>query len=181
MDLLLTVLTNTFAKNSLQHRLKLLREFLEFKYFTPHKNDNLIFLLNEFFINRQESRDEFNALNAWGYDFYNQFSRENFYQKLNEINQVSQTLPEVAVYLPVELPIYDIPKLGTWFRTNVNDRAIIDIKFDRTLIGGCALAFGGNYQDFSLRYYLEKNKEAVRKLIEDFLSLKSQRINQAKG
>lgn len=178
--LLTTILGNTFRQSDLKHRLVLLRQFLEFRFFKAHKNENLVFQLNEFFVSKKESRDEFNALNSWGYSFFSQFNKENSYKNLDAIEVAVQTLPVMTVYLPLELPIYEIPKLGAWLRLNVADNLIFDLKIDRALIGGCALAYRGNYRDFSLKFYLEKNKAAVKRVIEDYLELKLkvQRVNQ---
>lgn len=177
-DLLAAILTNTFSQSDLKHRLVLLRQFLEFRFFKPHKNENLVFQLNEFFVAKKESRDEFNALNSWGYSFFSQFNKDNTYEILDQIDAAVGVLPTMTVYLPLELPIYEIPKLGAWLRANVAGNLVFDLKIDRSLIGGCALAYRGNYRDFSLRFYLEKNKLGVKRVIEDYLELKLKAKNR---
>lgn len=169
-NLLTTILTNTYTQSDLNHRLGLLKGFLEFWYYQPHEKTNFLFLLNEFFTRGEESRDEFNALNFWGPNFYGEFSKENLYQLLNQIKKEAEALPTVTIFLPFVPPIYEIPKLGEWFRQNVSLAAVIDVKSDPRLIGGCALARRGVYQDFSLRYYIEKNRPAVLKVIADYVS-----------
>src|SRR3989338_2332956 len=169
MDTLETILSNTYTKKDLSHRLYLLREFLEERLFSEKKNANIIYQLNEFFEKKKEKRDEFNALVAWGYDFFEIFNTENLYTKLKEIEDKVGGLPVVTVYLPIFLPIYEIPKLGDWIRKNVQAGALVDLKADPQLIGGCALVWKGTYKDYSLRYYLDKSKEAIKRVVADYL------------
>ena len=169
-QLLDTILTNTYSTADLQHRLTLLREFLEDFFFTPHEHPNLIFLLNKFFVRKNESRDEFNALNAWGYSFYSQFNRENLYPTLEAIEKSAESLPTVTLFLPFVPPMYEVPKLGKWLRSNVDPRALMEIKTDIQLIGGCAVSYRGVYRDYSLRYYLQKSKPAILKVIGEYLA-----------
>lgn len=169
MNLLETILTNTYTKADLTHRTNLLREFLEYQYFTPHANSNFIFLLNEFFIAKNELRDEFNALMAWGQDFISLFTRENMYAGLKEISDGIAKLPTVTLFLPFIPPIYEVPKLCGWFRGNVGGDVLVDIKNNQELIGGCAVVWKGVYRDFSLRYYMSLRKEAITKVVGDYL------------
>lgn len=169
MTLLETILTNTYTKADLEHRLGLLKEFLEFQFFKPHQNLNLTYLLNDFINEKKEPRDEFNALFAWGFDFFNRFKEQNLYENLKEIGAQSLELPVVEMFLPIVLPIYEVPKLGNWLRENVSKNILVDLRLDPKLIGGCALAWKGTYRDFSLRFYIEKRKESVQKVIEDYL------------
>ena len=169
-DQLLTIfLANTLTKDSAQHRLSLTKEFLEYYFFTKHENQNLIYLLNKFINEKKENRDEFNALFTWGYHFFDLFTKKNMYNLLTELENRVRDLPTAVVYLPFVLPVYALPKLSAWFRTNVHPNFIIDLKSDRDLIGGCAIVWKGTYHDFSLRYFLSIKKAAVKKIVDDFL------------
>ena len=165
MEILETILSNTFTKDDLKHRVYLLKEFLEERLFSTKKNTNLIYQLNEFFNQRKEKRDEFNALVAWGYGFFENFTAENLYARLEDLESKLSKLPTVTIYLPIFLPIYEVPKLGDWVRKNVQTGTIIDLKADPDLIGGCALVWKGTYKDYSLRYYLDKSKESIKKVV----------------
>lgn len=162
-----TILSNTFDKISLNHRLNLLKGFLEYQFFSPHENTNLIYLLNQYFTLKRESRDDFNALVSWDNEFFNSFDQKNLYRNFNKISQEVLDLPTVTVYLPFRPSIYEIPRLGGWFRKNVSPKAIMDVKSDKSLIGGCALIWKGIYRDFSLRFYIEKNKVKLTKVVSD--------------
>lgn len=168
-QLLDIVLTNTYAIADLKNRLTILREFLEDYFFTPHEHPNLIFLLNEFFVRKDESRDEFNALNAWGYGFYSQFTKENLYQTLDSIEKSADELPTVTLFLPFAPTLYETPRLGKWLRSNVDPRSLMEVKTDISLIGGCAVSYKGIYRDYSLKYYLLRSKAAILKVIGDYV------------
>jgi hypothetical protein len=168
-QLLETILTNTYSTADLRNRLTLLREFLEDYFFTPHEHPNLIFSLNEFFVRKEESRDEFNALNAWGYGFYSQFTKENLYPTLDSIEKNGMSLPTVTLFLPFAPMLYETPRLGKWLRSNVNPRALMEVKIDVSLIGGCAVSYKGIYRDYSLKYYLLRSKAAILKVIGEYV------------
>jgi F0F1-type ATP synthase delta subunit len=163
MNLLETILGNTYTKTDLQHRVTLLREFLEYQFFKPHDKVNLVYLLNEFINTKGELRDEFNALMAWDFSFYSQFNKENVYNVLEQIEKESEKLPVVTIYLPFVLPIFETPKLGNWLRKNIASNVIAEIKTDATLIGGCSVVWNGEYRDFSLRSRMGKHKGTVKK------------------
>lgn len=168
-----TILSNTYTKSSLLSRISLLRNFLEFQYFLPHEKQNLFFLLNEYITDENISRDELNALTAWDYPFYDQFTPNNLYLTLKNLGTEALRLDLVTVFLPFYASIYEVPKLGTWFRKEINEEIILDIKVDVSLIGGCALSWKGVYHDFSLRYYLEKNKNKINSMLNDYFEVKT--------
>lgn len=169
-NLLDIVLSNTFSRASLFHRLNLTREFLEYQYFKPHENNNLTYLLNEFIDLKRENRDEFTALFAWNAPFFNKFDLKNFYGLLEKIENEARKLPSAILHIPFPEPPYEISKLCDWFRMNVHPKFVIDTRFDRKLIGGCAIDYKGVHYDFSLRYFLEKNKASIKAVIEDYLN-----------
>ena len=164
-ELLEVILANTFTVSDFNHRLSLLKGFLEYQFFKPHENLNLFYLLNEFINSNKELRDEFNALSGWGQSFYDSFNKINFYQLVSSLEKEVSSSPTVTLYLPFVPRLYEVPKLASWFRQNVHPQTMIDIKLDRRLIGGTAIVWKGNYYDFSLRYYLAKSKESILKVI----------------
>ncbi len=169
-QLLTTILTNTYATKDFAHRVNLLQEFLESFFFQPHEHPNLIFLLNDFFVKKDESRDEFNALNAWSYPFYNQFNAQNLYPLLAHLRQAADNLPVVTLFVPFSPELYEVPRLGKWFRANVGPTVLMEIKTDPRLLGGCALSWKGIYKDFSMRYYLQKSRTAILKVIGEYVT-----------
>lgn len=165
------ILSNTYTKNYLHRRLLLLREFLEYQFFKPHQNSNLFFLINEYFMAKNVSRDEFTAFTSWDFAFFNQFKRRDFYAVLKSLEEEASKLTVVVLSLPFAPSIYETVRLGRWFRENVADDVLMDINSDLNLIGGCALVWKGFYHDYSLRHYIEKNKAAVKNEIEEFLKV----------
>ncbi|MBI4099798.1 hypothetical protein HY440_02215 [Candidatus Microgenomates bacterium] len=61
------------------------------------------------------------------------------------------TVPELVVYVPAELPEVAVGRLGRKARTLFGEALFINFKVDATLIGGAALAWRGQYKDYSIK------------------------------
>jgi len=146
MDLLNTILTSTYTMQDLRHRIRILKSYLETKYFggkfdfTPE--DNI-------------------WLNSLGHDFYNNFSKENLYQTFQELEKKTANLNPLIIYLSFEPGITQIEAIHNWFRKNISQNILFDIKIDHELIGGAALVYKGIYRDYSLKAKIQENSQAI--------------------
>lgn len=57
----------------------------------------------------------------------------------------------VIVTLATTLPKEEVRRLGRWFRQNVDPQAVLELRYEAGLIGGCRIIFRGVEGDFSLR------------------------------
>jgi F0F1-type ATP synthase delta subunit len=55
----------------------------------------------------------------------------------------------------------EIAKIAGWFRTNVRKDMILEVKIDANVTGGCALIWNNTYYDFSLRYFMRKERAGI--------------------
>jgi hypothetical protein len=164
-----TVLSSTYIKADVLRRIHIIREYLEQRFFTPGEKHEL----PEYLDIAKIDPDDKNALITWGSTFFNQFTKENAYSILDLMTQEVKNLPIINMYVPVGLPHEDVGKLGTWVRQNVNASVLIELHIDASTFGGCAFAWNGVYYDYTLRHYMRKKTESIRKIISDYAAPKS--------
>ncbi len=58
---------------------------------------------------------------------------------------------KAVITLAVSLPKEEIQRLRQWFRQNVHPQALLEIRQDKKIIGGCQIIWQGFEGDFSLR------------------------------
>ncbi len=71
-------------------------------------------------------------------------SLEELKDKLRKLNVIQLTL----AFQPDEDAI---TTFSEWVKKNVGPTAIIDLQFDKTIVGGALIISGGQYKDFSVR------------------------------
>jgi F0F1-type ATP synthase delta subunit len=163
-QLLETIINTSFVKADVLRRTRIVREYLEQKFFTPGEKKNL----KEFLEGLQASEDDTKVLSKWGDAFFHSFTKENAYELLDKINGHVKDLPSVNLYVPVTLEPDDVAKLGDWFRKNVDSNVIIELHVESSTFGGCAFAWNGVYTDYSLKHYLHKRMDAISKVLTEF-------------
>jgi hypothetical protein len=166
---LTAVLSSSFVKADIMRRLRIIREFLEQLFYSPGEKHTL----EKYLSVSQVSSDDQAAIVSWGKDYFSQFTKENAYDLLNAMTEEIKNLPTINLYIPVRPPSEEIMKLGTWMRTNVNPRVLIELHVDPATFGGCSFAWNGVYYDYTLRHYLRKKTEAIRQLLTDYATPKS--------
>lgn len=163
-QLLGTILTSSFVKTDVMRRIRIVREYLEQRYYTPGGTKEL----PEFFTVAKIPEDDQKAITAWGKDFFSSFTKENAYDLLEHVLLKVKDLPTVNLYVPVEVSTDEAPKLGAWFRKNVNPTVLIELHVEQSTFGGCAFAWNGVYYDFSLRHYMHNKMTEIRKVLTDY-------------
>jgi hypothetical protein len=158
------ILSNSYTKGDIARRLRFLRQYLETCFFKPDETDMTKFLLSE-----HATTDDIDAFISWGKTFFDGFTKENAYKIIEDIEKYIKTMPMISLYIPYEPVPAELVKLGKWFRANVRETILIDMKIDPTLLGGCAFVWQGNYRDYSLRYYMEKKRDEITKLVESYV------------
>lgn len=82
-----------------------------------------------------------------------------------------EKVPELVVYTAVELRPEVQQKLGKKAREIFDTDFFIDFKVDPDLLGGAALAWQGQYNDYSLRAQFEEKEAEVKALWQKKLAL----------
>lgn len=151
-----TILKNTYTLTLLKHRLRILKSYL----------------LNQLFgANGQAlAAPDLAWLKSLPANFYQQFTKDNVYQIFavgeNYLNQIEPLI----LYLPFEVDDQAQVLLGESVRQTFSKPGmVLDIKYDPTLIAGCALVWKGVYKDYSLRAKIDQKKEEILEGFKKFL------------
>ncbi len=163
-QLVTTMLASSFMKADLLRRIRLVREFSEQRFFTPSGKKEL----PEFYTFANVSEEDQKVLNGWGKDFFSSFTKENAYDLLEKIAAKTKDLPAINLYVPINPDANEAGKLGAWFRANVDKFILIEVHVDSSTFGGCAFAWNGVYYDYSLRHYMHRKMDGIRKVLDEF-------------
>ena len=161
--LLQKLISVSHTKIDLNRRLRVLREFLEQKYYSGGTGD-----LDTFLKSANCSADDAKALSSLDRDFYKSFTKNNTYPVLNKITKLVNKEEVLHVYVPYEMSEQEKEKLGSWFKENVNGNLILEIHLDPALTLGCAFAFKGVYHNYSLKYFINNNRREIAKLMDRY-------------
>lgn len=148
MDILDTILTNTYTMTDLRHRIRILKAYLKNLLFGQAKSLEL-------------PPEDVAWLNALSKDFISQFSKDNLYSKFSELEKKLSSLSPLVVYLSFEPGREQIDAIGGWIKKNLTTSPLIEIKIDPGLLGGVALVNKGVYKDYSLRARIQQNGETI--------------------
>lgn len=168
-QLLESILKTTYVKADVMRRIRIVREFLEQKFFTPGDKKEL----KDFLVAQQIPQQEQDVVESWGKDFFTSFTKENAYDYLEYLNAKVKDLPTINLYVPVDLDAKGAIVIGTWVRTHIDKMALIELHMEKSAFGGCAFAWNGVYYDYSLRHYMRKKMDAIRNLLTAYAAPKS--------
>jgi hypothetical protein len=163
-QLLDTILASTYVKADVLRRLRIIREYLEQRFFTPGEKKDL----PEFLATQNVTTNEKDLIIGWGVAFFTSFNKENAYDYLEHMNTRVKDLPTVNMYVPIGLDSGQTVKIGLWVRANVDKEALVEIHVESTAFGGCAFAWNGVYYDYSLHHYMHKKMDGIRKVLDGF-------------
>jgi F0F1-type ATP synthase delta subunit len=151
------MLQNTYTTDDLVERLGLMRKFYNKRLFTENENVTLQEVV--------ESDCDEHTLNALEY-WVTTFSKENIqplviFEALDTVQEDLGGVPSVLLYVPVRFTHEQIEGFGKWFRENVQPNILLSIRIDPRSTGGCSFVWGNRYYDFSLKYFIDKQRENI--------------------
>lgn len=150
-----TLLQNTYTLSQLKHRLKILK----------------IYFSQVFFKASPESLNDSDNLwlNSLPKDFIISFNKDNFANRLGQLENVINQLQTLILYLPFEVSGEALEKIGQKARILFNPALVLDIKYNPSLLAGCALVWKGVYKDYSLKSKIEERKMELSESFKKFL------------
>ena len=163
--LLETILATSFTKVDAHRRIRIWREFLEQKFFGKGKKLALL----EYLKKQECSLADIEAIDAWGNDYYDAFTKDNAYELTDMLTESLKSLNLISIYIPYEATDEDHKKFGLWVRANIDKYALIEIHVDSQVFGGCAISVDGRYYDFSLRHRLEGHTQDIHGILEKYV------------
>ncbi len=162
-ELLSIILQNTYTKADYLRRLSLLREYFEEKFFSINNQT-----MTDFLTSQNSSEEDLAAMSSWNPSFYNSFSRNNLYHLLDSLTKYIKEIPIITLYIPIDTSDSDKYALGKWFRTSVATDILLDIRIDEKKVGGLAFIKSSRFFDYSLPYFISKNRNNILKMIDNF-------------
>ena len=154
------MLANTYTTDQLVERLGLMRKYL----------DKILFQKQEDITIREVIQNECDehtvlALESWQNDFDEKSIQPLVvYEALEAVQEDLGGLPSVTLYVPVRFNPDQVEKLGVWFRENVQPNILLSLHVDPRATGGCSFIWKDVYHDFSLRYFIEKERNEINEM-----------------
>lgn len=95
--------------------------------------------------------------------------QETLQKYFSGLKEFIATLPIVQLTLAYHPTNEQIEQLSDWLRRETGQMVILELRFDKRLLGGAVIVYNGKYQDLSLktkldRVYEEKKAELIQLL-----------------
>lgn len=152
-----TMLRNTYTTDDLIERLGLMRKYYNIRIFA--KGEDAV--LRDVLQNECDERT-MTVLENWNSTFIEESIQPLVvFEALDAVQEDVSGLPSVTLYLPVRFTPEHIEKFGIWFRENIQPNILLSLHIDPRATGGCSFIWNNVYYDFSLRYYMDKQREDI--------------------
>lgn len=148
-ELLEKFLIDTYTKEQALRRSLLFKEDLNHHFFSPSQTITNV---------NTEDQSDLQWLKNMTQNYNQFFNKDNFLPKLVKLEKELESLIILTLFLPFTLPAEELSSLGELVRKKFHPQLLLDIKYDPSLIGGCALAWKGVYKDYSLKKKLSNLK-----------------------
>lgn len=160
-DVFQQLLQNTYTADTLYQRIRLLKEYYEARLYSQSQEGKSV-SVKDFCTQKNIESDMARALTQWE-DYFREHASgaEEIIKTLHELEQNIHLLPSIVIYLPLIFADEEIAKIAGWFRTNVQKNMILEVKIDANVTGGCAFIWNSTYYDFSLRYFMRKERAGI--------------------
>lgn len=178
------ILKEAYTQTQARLRLQIFREYINFiLYKNPgFKNFEESFVAFKATQKEQRVTAAIFWLSNLNPEIIEQFKNNQAQVLLTQMEQEIENAQVITIYLPFELPAetsqvetgagwflestaHDLVaanmQLGRWFKTNLSEEILIDIRINTELIGGMALSYKGRYKDFSLKSQIDENKQKI--------------------
>ena len=170
------ILEKTYTKNQALRRLRLIKDFINYKFFshTGEKKDLASILEsfdrthlsvaeagklknNEGFSKYRTRVLDLEFVKSLGEEFFSLFKATDLDKQFAELEKVISEVKTFQIYLPFEIPDEEIDRLGRWFKDNVGINCLVELDYNPNLIGGCSISSNGVIKDYSISQKLKLN------------------------
>lgn len=162
-----------YTSRQLAARKEVLKSYLEYKLFQDQNSTTTVanFFSSYLTTNKTDISYQDWLINL-DKSFIDSFTPSTYTRSFQELDLfLEKHLREFVVYLPFDIKESgraSLEKLGGWFKTNIDIFCLIEVRFDATLVGGCALSVKGVYQDFSLKAQISENRNQILEALKGF-------------
>lgn len=151
------MLHNTFTTDDLIERLGLMRKYYNVRLFSEGEKTDL----REVLVGECDERT-LQVLESW----VTIFTQESIqplvvFEALDAVQEDLSGIPSIILYVPVRFTPDQIERFGVWFRNNVQPNMLLTLRIDPRATGGCSFIWNNTFYDFSLRYFMDKERDAI--------------------
>jgi hypothetical protein len=161
------MLKNTYTTDDLIERLGHMRTYYGVKIFTEGSKKKIEDVL------RAECEEHtLMRLTEWEKEFEKSTIQPIVvYEALDTVQEEVAGMPTVTLYVPARFSPEDVERFGMWFRENVQPNILMSLRVDPRSTGGCSMIWNHTYYDFSLHYYIQKNREEVTRMLNEKINV----------
>ncbi len=158
-------LQSSYTHSELLHKVGVVKEFLEFVFFTKNQS-----CADEALIERWEDegsveQKDMVLLRSFHEDFWKLFSRDFFYEILDSVSEDVKKLPVLPITVPVDLPEQNIIGIGKWVRSEIDKQMLLDVDIDQSLSVGCQFVWKDKLHDFSLSHFFNRQQKEIHQIL----------------
>ncbi len=172
-SVLAALIPTTYRQSDLAYRLGLLREYLEFAFFTKQSSVLNPEMIGEFSTAGPHDPADLGFLRNLPPELYAAFNRETFHDVLDQALIEAKALPTVRLTVAVLLTTDAVAMVGQWARQAVDVHALLDFSIDPELGAGCQLLWQDVLRDYSLEQALRTHERELYERIPALFSAKA--------
>ena len=158
-----TLAQTVYTRSDFLYQVGLLKEFLEFVFFTEHKEKAETESMVPFLEHTGKQDKDKIILEKFSSATLAPFGKETFYDMLSECREAIEHFPALTLVTSVELRAQELDRIGAWARKEVHPKVILRIEVDPSVSVGCRLVWNDTLHDFSLAHHFRKNEQELHK------------------
>lgn len=156
MDILQTILKDTYTLSQLKHRLHILRSKLSQSFFGGEIISSL-------------SPSDTIWIQSIPPEFFALFNKDNYSKLISDTELSLSKIKMLTVYLAFETNDEVLGAIGIKARQLFGEAFLLDIKYNPELIAGCAFSWNGIYKDYSIHSKILEKKEIISANFKKFI------------
>ncbi|HFC10963.1 MAG TPA: hypothetical protein ENJ75_02110 [Candidatus Kaiserbacteria bacterium] len=161
--------TQTYNRADVAYHIGVLKEFLEYLFFTEHVSSPNQDTIASFAQKKEYGEQDTFFLERLPESFFKVFSQESFYKKLEQLADEAKNLPTLSLVVPVVLKPKQISEIGTWAREKILDNILLDIDVDPTISAGCQIVWNDILYDFGLNRQIKNHQTEIENTVHNFM------------
>lgn len=161
------ILNETFTRSALHRRISLLRTGIAAIFFTDIES-SLQNRIDSFIDGAKLDPTDKQFFYSLAKKFFPDFSKQTIPALTSRLEDMNNKIPILMLSIPVEISEIEANNIGQFVRRTFGKMAVVDFRINPTIIGGCGISWKGVYYDFSLSYYIKKNREKLITLINSY-------------
>lgn len=150
------ILKNTYTTSQFKHRLRILRDFFNQKFFSGISQIELTEVDKKW-------------LSSLPKDFFEKFTKDNLTSTFTTLDTKLSQTPTLVLNIAFDPTDEALAQIGEYTRKNFTSFSLIQTKYDPRLIAGCSLIWKGINKDYSLKSQIEGKKEAILENFKKYL------------